>query len=226
MLTKNESASKDEIRCYFDDLNFRINNYLQHKKHINVYLSTDFNVFNIINPDENKISNVVYDLLNTSGTHGQNDLFLNSFLSVIGMSSVSFKKFKIFREDSTKFILNNSRRIDITIDFDNFGIGIENKPWSYDQTDQIKDYNDHLNKKYKENYKLVYMVGDGRYPTSIDKELLQNLEKQGKLIIFPYPTLFLKWLELCKKQCESEKFRWFIRDFIEYINTHFTLAEE
>ena len=214
-----------KISSYFADLNFRLDNYHQSKKLMDVYLSHDFNVFDLISPDENKLSDIISNLLDVSGTHGQGDLFLREFFSVANISASNFSSCKIFREDATTYITHSNRRIDITIDLDDFGIGIENKPWALEQTDQIKDYHEHLYKKYNGNFSLVYMTGDGSPPTSIDDKLKRNLIDQGKLIMFPYPTLFIKWLKLCKRQCESEKYRWFLRDFIEYIITNFSFAE-
>lgn len=223
-LKSHHISQENKIRSYFTDLNFRLDNYRQSKKLMDIYLSNDFNVFDLISPDENKLSDIVSDLLNAHGNHGQGDLFLREFFSVANISVINFSNCKIIREDATTYISHSNRRIDITIDLDDIGIGIENKPWAIDKTDQIKDYQEHLYKKFNGNFYLVYMTGDGSLPTSIDDELKRNLLDQGKLILFPYPSLFLKWLKLCKKQCESEKYRWFLRDFIEYIITHFSFA--
>lgn len=213
------------IRSFFANLNFRLDNYHQSKKLMDVYLSNEFNIFELISPDENKLSDIISDLLDVHGTHGQGDSFLHEFLTISNISVTNFSNCKIIRENITTYISHSNRRIDITIDLDDLGIGIENKPWAIDQTDQIKDYQEHLYKKFNGNFYLVYMTGDGSPPTSIDDELKRNLMNQGKLIMFPYPSLFLKWLKLCKKQCESEKYRWFLRDFIEYIVTNFSFAQ-
>ena len=224
-LKHHHTKHEDNIRRYFTNINFRLYNYHQSKKQMDIYLSSDFNVFDLINPDENKLSNILSDLLDISGTHGQGDLFLREFLSISNISATKLSSSKVFREDATTYISHSNRRIDITIDLDNFGIGIENKPWALDQKDQVQDYQEHLEKKYSGKFTLVYMTGDGSYPTSIDDELKKKLIDQGKLVMFPYPSMFLKWLKLCKKQCESEKYRWFLRDLIEYINTNFSFAE-
>lgn len=63
---------------------------------------------------------------------------------------------KLIREDSTAYIVNNQRRIDITLNFENkFEIGIENKPWDKEQENQLQDYEKHLRKKVREEVALT-----------------------------------------------------------------------
>jgi len=210
------------IERYFYDLSFRLINFNAAKKKMDVYLSSDFNVFKLINPDENKLSDIISDLLDSSGNHGQGDLFLREFLSVANITKKHNSDYKVLREDTTTYITHANRRIDITIDIGEWGIGIENKPWAFEQKDQVKDYQEHLDKKYSGDFILVYMTGDGSDPDSIDEELKNLLLDQKKLIIFPYPGQLIDWLRRCQKECESDKYRWFLKDFIEYIDTNFS----
>jgi len=221
-LEKKQIIRKKIIERYFLDLNFRIENFNSTRKRMDVYLSSDFNVFELINPDENKLSDIISDLLDSSGTHAQGDLFLREFLTVANIKKTNTSNYKVVREDATTYICHSNRRIDITIDMATCGIGIENKPWALDQEDQVRDYQEHLNRKYNGNFVLVYMSGDGSDPTSIEEEFKKHLLNQKKLIIFKYPDELIKWLRRCKKECESEKYRWFLRDFIQYVETHFS----
>jgi PD-(D/E)XK nuclease superfamily len=67
------------------------------------------------------------------------------------LNRYNLSKFRgVVREDATRYIIASQRRIDITIDFGNAGIGIENKPWAGEQPDQLRDYAAHLAKKYRE----------------------------------------------------------------------------
>ncbi len=129
-------------------------------------------------------------------------------------SVVELGNAKIETEHSTY----KRKRIDILIDLTNFVIGIENKLWAGDQKEQLKDYNKYLEGKSK-NYLLVFLTCDGRKPSkwSISKEERAELEKAGKLITLSYRQLLLPWLKECLKECEADKVRWFIRDFISWI---------
>jgi hypothetical protein len=216
---------KKTIERYFIDLSFRLRNFNAAKKRMDVYLSSDFNVFKLINPDENKLSDIISDLLDSSGTHGQGDLFLREFFSEANIRNKYNPNYKVLREDTTAYITHANRRIDITLDMGKWGVGIENKPWASDQKDQVKDYQEHLDKKYSGNFTLVYMTGDGSGPDIDDEELKDRLLNQEKLIIFPYPGKVINWLICCQKECESDKYRWFLKDLIEYIDTKFSYSK-
>ena len=54
------------------------------------------------------------------------------------VAELSGKQPQVKREDRTHYNENQSRRIDITVDFEGFGIGIENKLWAGEQEYQLK----------------------------------------------------------------------------------------
>jgi len=201
---------------YYKNLEYRLNIFRLSKSNTDQYIASDFNFFDFINPNENMLSDIFSELLEVNGKHGQGSLFLSLFLNITGLSS-SFKisEFKsIFREDPTCYINNMSRRIDITLDFGNTGIGIENKPWATDQIDQLEDYKNHLKKKYRSNFILFYLSGDGHKPSSI-REHTSNIK------IISYNGHIKKWLNECYKESKADKIRWFLHDFISYIEQTF-----
>lgn len=214
---------KRSLDNFFSNLRFRMDIFQQTKKQTDVYLASDFNVFDYIYPDENQISDIIRDLLDPEGKHGQGDLFFKEFLNLIGKSEIyTTQKVNLIRENPTTYILKSQRRIDITIDFDDkYGIGIENKPWAAEQEDQLKDYREHLKKKYKDNYFLIYLSGSESPPMSIEQGEREALEREGKFITLFYPFEFKNWLELCYKECKAEKIRLFLRDFIDYVEKNF-----
>lgn len=218
-----------ELQNFFNNLKYRLEIFRENKKHTDLYLSSDFNVFNYIYPDENTISDVIANMLDPNGTHGQGEQFLRNFISEIGMS-IDFDKLdvKIRREDTTTYIQSVLRRIDITIDYGNGErvIGVENKPWAGEQLDQVKDYMDHLSKKYKDNYVLIYLSGNGTEPKSIEQTFRAALISEGKLKIVPYIPKLTNWLKACFKDCQSEKIRWFLSDFISYVENNFQQSVE
>lgn len=223
------SSIRQELQNFFNNLRYRLDIFRQNKKLTDLYLSSDFSVFDYIYPDENTISDVIANMLDPSGTHGQGEKFLRNFLSEIGISINSDKVgVQIKREETTKYIRSALRRIDITIDFNNCerAIAIENKPWDGEQLDQVKDYIDHLSKKYKDNYVLVYLTGDGSEPQSIEQILKVALIAEGRLRVIPYIPRLMNWLEVCFKDCQSEKMRLFLRDFMRYIENNFRRSFE
>jgi hypothetical protein len=178
VLKSHHTEREKSIKRYFSDISFRMNNFNISKKRLDIYLSNDFNVFELINPDENKLSDIIADLLDVHGTHGQGNLFLYEFFSVANINQKNISNFKVVREDTTTYISRSNRRIDITIDLGDFGIGIENNPWASDQADQVNDYKEHLDKKFSGNFSIVYVTGDGSEPTSIDEKLKRDMMKQ------------------------------------------------
>ena len=138
------------------------------KRHAN-----GFNVFAYIRPDENGLSDIIADLLDPRGKHGQGDAFLSLFAEALGVSfPADYRAVKVYREETTTYITNPLRRIDIVLDFGNFGVGIENKPWAGEQPDQVKDYFLHLGGRYREAFLLLYLSGDGQPPPSVGLEEL------------------------------------------------------
>jgi hypothetical protein len=79
--------------------------------------------------------------LTPRGAHAQGDAFLRFFLDTFD-SQITARSADacIDHEESTSYLFNHRRRIDVLIAFGASGIGIENKPWAGEQTDQIADY--------------------------------------------------------------------------------------
>lgn len=218
------SNPRMDMDMFFNKLQFRLDEYEKVRTQFNVYLSKDFNVFDYINPSENRLSDIIADLLNINGKHGQGDKFLSLFFDIVqleGIDPLNLSDLRIERESFTSLIESNKRRIDITIDFaGQYGVGIENKPWAEDGDEQVSDYMRHMEKKYKGNYKIIYLSGDRTPPDgkSID---INSQEYKEKVLVISYKTEILKWLDVCYKECKSEKFRWFLKDFIDYVQQQF-----
>ena len=69
-----------ELERFFADVNYRVHLAETLQCQLDVRLATGFNVFDLIEPDENKLSDVLAGLLNPKGAHGQGDLFLRLHL--------------------------------------------------------------------------------------------------------------------------------------------------
>ena len=219
----NSNFTNEAVVRYFSDLQFRMDIYDKAKKEMDVYLANKFNVFDYINPNENKLSDIIADLLNPQGKHGQKDIFLKAFVNLLSNDfPYDLASCRVGRETSTAYIYNNQRRMDITLKFaDKFEIAIENKPTACEGKNQLQDYQKHLTKKCGEKFCLVYITGNGSSPNSINSGIKETMLADGRLVVFTYAKQMLEWLEVCYKECKAEKIRSFIKDFMQYIEGNF-----
>lgn len=212
---------------FYSILNQKLQNHQDMKRYLDRFLSVDFNVFKVIRPKEPRLSEIIADLLDPDGPHGQRRRFLDAFLRRIVKQPIDLDSLlkqrprSVTCERRTDYIESSQRRIDIHVEFENkvFGLGIENKPWTGDLERQLEDYIDDLEKRYGDKFCLVYLTPEGRNPSekSIEASRRKKLKKESKLICFSYRDDILKWIEECYRLCESDKFRWFLRDFMDYI---------
>src|SRR5438552_2473311 len=201
-----------EIVALFDALAVRF----QAISEINLYLANRFNVFNYVSPDESKLSDIIRDLLDPQGDHGQGDLFLNIFLRLLKPDAVKMiGRCAVNREELTRYATNTQRRIDLLLELDGFGIGIENKPWAGEQPGWVKDYSDHLSRRFNGNYLLVFLTRTNREPSKDDARACKELANNFKTIY--YEQEFKYWLEESSRNCRADKVRRFVTDFIEYV---------
>jgi hypothetical protein len=219
---KSATSTPPQLETFFGNLTYRLKLLNDTRTQTDIFLSTRFNVFDFIEPDENRLSEIIARMLDPNERHGQKAGFLNAFLKVIcereGLDSADCK---VKREDLTAFIERGRRRIDIRVELRNFAVAIENKPWANEQPEQIGDYVEHLQKCFKENFTIIFLTQDGRKPTSLKEEVLEKLLDKGQLLTVAYPGRFKQWLEACIKECCSDKVRWFLRDFTDFVEHKF-----
>ena len=197
-------------------------------------------------PRENRLSDIIACLLDANGSHGQGSKFLDGFLKrlykkkhfdiaeqrpcflkhlfeknrPVRVAELSGKQRQVKREDPTLNNENQRRRIDITVDFEGFGIGIENKPWTHEENDQLEDYYSELKGRYEnKEFYLVFITPNGEKPKTIANRC--DRIRKGELYCLSYSSDILGWIEECWQLCESDRFRWFLRDFKEYIHNAF-----
>ena len=223
-------CQQQRLSNFYSVLNQTLRSHREATRRLDRFLSTGFNIFRVIRPKENRLSEIIADLLDPSGSHGQQRKFLDAFLRRIIKendlleSLLKQQSCSVTCERRTDYIESSQRRIDILVGFDNFGLAIENKPWGRDQERQLNDYIRHLSKRYEEDrFCLVYLTPKGRDPeeTSIACDPREKLKRESKLICVSYRDDILEWIEECCYLCESDKFRWFLRDFVEYMIDNF-----
>ncbi len=185
-------------------------------------LSPRFNVFNLIEPGENKISSILAWLLDVEAEHAQGALFLDAFLKVLGFDWETTGRIAVKTESKTDAISNFNRRIDIVVKSPRFVIGIENKLWALDQPRQVRDYIDQLQNEARQEFVLVYLTPNGRPPTtgSIEQAECKALRERRQLVCLSYAEI-ADWLDACRKDCRSDKVRTFMADFSDYIRLNY-----
>ena len=111
--------------------------------------------FELLGTNENILSDVIANLFDPRGTHGQGPIFLNAFLRAFEEPKVHAREaVQITREFPTKY----GRRIDIVIETPSSFIGIENKPFAAQGENQLSDYYaDILDRADKRRPRLVFL---------------------------------------------------------------------
>ena len=210
-----------------------------------------FNYFDYISLNELALSRIIASLVDPLETHGQGNLFLNSLIELLIAKKVSQTLFPpnyLILEGArvsvwTEFAIDSGRRIDIVIEISaedcTLCLAIENKPYAEDQENQVKDYLEFLDQKYKGNFLLIYLTGYGEPPTkySVDsKYLKRNYLKKQRFVILPYvkhheeiddysdfraQTSLVEWLMCCRRRCDAERLRSLLHDFEKFCQQEF-----
>jgi len=95
-------------------------------------------------------------------------------------------------------------------------IGLENKIWARETPGQLKEYFDYLKHEYK-NFILIFLTPDGKRAETATKQMRQS----SKYFEWSYRDLLEPWLKECLKECKAEKVRFFIQDFIDWIDSFY-----
>ena len=233
-------AHNDRLECFFTGLSRAVEHAKYAQEKLDRIAATQFSVFDCFHERETDLSRILTKLLDPRGTHGQGDCFLRLFLNEVdkiastqvpemysSLSSLDIHGTKVYPEYQI-----NDGRIDIVLQILNdVWIGIENKPWAKDDTNQVKKYLEFLRQKSQKNesgtWWMLYLSGDGRPPSPTS--LPHNTPDGQRCVTVPYrkagheaPSLE-NWVHKCWGECEAERVRWFLRDLLEYIRRSFRL---
>lgn len=235
-----EKRYRGSLRTFFENYAYRKSVFDSMKRMSDRLVSSDFNVFRLLQrtTDENVISAVIADMLSPDGTHGQGRVFLDAFKDNVCASFADRIRHRETAPHPTtswdeqvrvhlEYSTDKGRRIDIVVAFgQHFLLGIENKIHAYDQQNQVRDYLSYLESCGRE-HALLYLTPSGRRPchSSISDEHVES--KLGKTLFWvSYRGTIAAWLGECARQCESDRYRNFIKDFIECARTYAPLEED
>ena len=162
----------------------------------------NFNIFQILSLESSEVrmhSALLAELLNSKGSHGQDDLFLDLFVKQFGIVDFDTKSAIAEVEKYIGFInhdYSQGGKIDILLtDMDGKHIIIENKIYAGDQKNQLLRYYN-----YDVRAHLYYLNLDGAAPTDFSTD---GALDSDKYTIISYSYNIIEWLEKCKKEAVS-----------------------
>ena len=225
-MSREESHS--DLERFFFELAPRLETARALDRELDQQLARRFNVLDYLRTDELGLSRVVKDLLNPEGNHGQGTVFLQLLLDKL--------EFKVDGkiDDSqvdVELTIGDKGRLDVAVRIDErHCLAIENKPYAADQPNQVKGYLEWL--KQYDKHMLIYLspTGEGPEKHSIEEADLAKLgEHDGtrRFVIMPYhqaadlddrfdrfrlPFSLTDWLADCRRDCDVDRLRWFLRE--------------
>lgn len=203
-------------------------------------LAPKFNTFDYINTNELGLSQILADLLNPKGRHGQEEDFLRLFIEYCVSDIYQNADWQIFLNnlDKTEVALeevtrksNTQRRMDIylkcQVGDDSYGICIENKPYAADQFEQMKDYAIELENRKHRSWHLVYLneYNDAPSEYSVDTKTLEGWIASNQYSHLRFSDL-LGWLTACQVECQNHSVSEFIAQLIKFIQKQFMGIED
>ena len=233
-----EKSYKRELEHFFEVLKNQYRLVEAVEEEFNLQFGASFNLIEIFQPDEIKLSAIIAELLNPRGTHGQKSIFLRCFVEKLKevFEKENIKKPLLWLETSLAFcetaqvlteVNIRKGRIDILVKFGKESsflgvIAIENKPWAGEQEDQLKRYAEYLrNSSDYPNYLLIFLTEEGRDVYSLEKEEKERLKAEGKFFELSYNHFLKEWIKECIKECKADKVRFFLKDFLFWIKKNF-----
>ena len=156
----------------------------------------NFNIFDVIGIGTNEVlmCRFLTKLLDPSGIHGQERLYLNLFFErVLDIDKPCHDEEVTVHKE---WELDNNRRIDIVIKDDTRFIPIEVKINAGEQENQCADY-----MKYAKNSQLYYLTIDGHFPSSYSIGTVSN----DKIKPVSWRKEILSWLDACIKSTTGEQ---------------------
>lgn len=218
---------QQQITSLLDTVAFKTEALKEARNRFADRLAPDFSIFDYLRTDEMGLSRCIASLLDSTGKHGQKEVFSEAFLKKIEWSGNT--KIRSVRLEKQA---NGQRRIDIYLQFQNGAIiGIENKPWAGDQENQLSDYASFIEREAGDKeWLLVYLSNNepSEYG-GIGKEKQKQLKDEGNFVQLDY-TSIIEWLEDCACKSKALIVRLFIEELAKFIrmniNGELEMSEE
>lgn len=189
-----------------------------------------YNIFEILNIKRAEVKThtpFLTNLLNPKGSHKQGTLFLNTFMQLIPKAD---KRVNFILKNENDYHVTQEKRttfgqIDILIQSSDpknrFGLIIENKIGSQDQSRQIERYYKYLSSlKYTDQRMMIfYLTVNGSDPSSlsISRTMCQNLKERGILANISYNSEIKSWLKDSLDTIKSQHVKSLIEQYLQVI---------
>lgn len=190
--------------------------------------ASHYNLFDILNiryAETKAHTPFLVNLLNPNGSHGQQNLFLNSFIDKFIPSE---KRNNFLLDLPSDYWIKEEHRfddgqIDILIRSHDrkkrFGLIIENKLLAPDQYEQIERYNQYLQRLRLSSDQLMifYLTIDGKDPNefSVKRKRLRTMKESGLLLNISYKQDILPWLTDQQEKVEATKVNQILGQYID-----------
>jgi len=194
--------------------------------------ATGYNLFDILNiryAETKAHTPFLVNLLNPNGSHGQQDLFLTSFINWFVPTE---KRNNFLLDASSDYWVKQEHRfndgqIDILIRSHDrkrkFGLIIENKLLAPDQNEQIERYNQYLQRLRLSSDQLMifYLTIEGKDPKqlSVKRKSLKTMKEIGLFRNLSYKQDILAWLQTQHEKVEATKVRQIVQQYIDTLKT-------
>lgn len=222
MNENNLSINEFDVENFFKKTEEVINKAREHDEQ---ECGSDFNFFDFFWLSENTVSSIIAFFLDPNGKHNEGDIYLKLFIKKFNLDFFEFNGNDGITVNCEYNIYGG--RIDILI-YNNFkqAIAIENKFFlnTPDQKNQIRDYLQHLQKKFKK-YCLLYLCPLGKTPSeeSISREDREKAISENKLKIITYEEHMIERLHEFENLTQNPKVKLFLKDFLRKLKIHFMI---
>lgn len=192
---------------HIKELLTKVNSIRLRESQISKLKGENFNVFRILRIENSEVklhTRFLFELLNPKGTHDQDELFFNEFISLLNNllpDPMKIKEFKVFQElknekgiGSVNYINETGGMIDIFIQTDTFAIVLENKIYATTGHKQIERYHSYLKNKPHGQVILLYLTLFKNSP--VTTKLIQGKD----FFQISYEDLILRWLQTCMEK--------------------------
>ncbi|MDR0585590.1 MAG: PD-(D/E)XK nuclease family protein [Treponema sp.] len=164
-----------------------------------------YNIFKVADIAHKEVimCRVLADLMNPQGKHGQSSRYLRLFWETIasklpGRPVLDIENTRV----TTEYVIDENRRIDITLEDGMIFVPIEVKIWAPDQSKQIADYFGYAQTKNKAaRIPVLYLTVDGHEPVDYSKAGVGK----DSYVCLSFKDDILPWLEVCLRDEITEK---------------------
>ncbi|WCT80260.1 PD-(D/E)XK nuclease family protein [Novosphingobium humi] len=186
-----------------------------------MYGASRLNSFFILRPDERRITDVLADLLDPKGRHGQGNLFLNAFLQALELRKIGWKDPVTVKVDAGT---EKGGLIDLLINHEKFLIGIEMKIFAPERERQLADYHEHLAKEAQSRPFALVFLADQKPKSAQDKVIRmpwaapdKDFDQKSWRWARPMAAILAETLP----DIRSERCRSYINEFLDWIGATF-----